>query len=91
MFIDFNNFKNEIYNVGINDANLSKKELAYKIKDHLPDLKITEDEFAKDPDKRNYIVSNDKIYKKGWKPKKTLDEGIEELIKEYERENVNNE
>ena len=80
---DFNNFKNEIYNVGINEANLSKKELAYKIKDHLPDLEITEDEFAKDPDKRNYIVSNDKIYNKGWKPTKTLDDGIEELIKCY--------
>ncbi len=83
ILLNFNNFKNEIYNVGINDANLSKKELAYKIKDHLPDLEITEDEFAKDPDKRNYIVSNDKIYNKGWKPTKTLDDGIEELIKCY--------
>ena len=80
---DFNNFKNEIYNVGINEANLSKKELAHKIKNHLPDLEISEDEFAQDPDKRNYIVSNDKIYNKGWKPTKTLDDGIEELIKCY--------
>ena len=87
---DFNHFKNQIYNVGINDANLSKKELCEKIKEHLTELQIIENNFAKDPDQRNYIVSNDKIYNKGWKPKKTLDDGIRELIKAYKVLNFGN-
>ena len=53
-------FNQNIYNVGLEDANLSKKELCDKIKDYLPKTLIIENEFYKDPDQRNYIVSNKK-------------------------------
>jgi len=82
--------KNEPYNLGLDDANLSKDELAHKIKEHLPRLKIYYDEFAADPDKRNYIVSNEKIAKAGFRATFGLDEGIKELIKGYKVLLVNN-
>lgn len=80
---NFKEMKDEAYNVGLSDANLSKLELCEKIKEHLPDFTILTSEIGKDPDKRNYIVSNEKIEKKGFKPRFSLDEGIEELIKGY--------
>ena len=73
--------KNNIYNLGLSDANLSKKELALKIKEKIPNLAIVEEEFTKDKDQRNYIVSNEKIEKTNYKPSHTLDAGINELIK----------
>jgi nucleoside-diphosphate-sugar epimerase len=73
----------QAYNVGLSSANLSKHELALKIKEWLPDLVILCEEFKKDKDKRNYIVSNEKIEKLGWKPRYTLDDGIHELIQAY--------
>ncbi|MFH1802098.1 MAG: NAD(P)-dependent oxidoreductase [archaeon] len=80
---NFESMKNEPYNLGLDEANLSKDELAHKIKEHLPGIKIYYDEFASDPDKRNYIVSNEKILKKGFKATVGLDEGIKELIRGY--------
>ncbi len=80
---NFYRMKNEPYNVGLSDANLSKLELCEKIKEHLPDFYIFISEHGKDPDKRNYIVSNEKIEKKGFKPEFSLDMGIDELIKGY--------
>ena len=80
---NFEAMKNEPYNLGLDDANLSKDELARKIKEHVPQLKIYYDEFASDLDKRNYIVSNEKIARAGFKAKFGLDEGIKELIKGY--------
>lgn len=74
---------NQAFNLGLDDANLSKKELALKIKEHIPKLSIYDGE-GKDPDKRNYIVSNEKISKTGFKPIYSLDDGIRELIKCYE-------
>lgn len=76
--------KDEVYNVGLSDANLSKMELCLEIEKQIPDLQIIENEFGKDPDKRNYIVSNEKIEKAGWKPTKALQDGISELIKAYQ-------
>ena len=78
---NFEKMKSNIFNFGLEDANLSKLELAKKIKKHLPNLEILEDKVRKDPDKRNYIVSNQKILKTGFKMKWTLDMGIVELIK----------
>jgi nucleoside-diphosphate-sugar epimerase len=75
--------KDEPYNVGLSDANLSKLELCAKIKKHLPDFNVLISKHGKDPDKRNYIVSNDKIEKQGFRPDFSLDTGIEELIKGY--------
>lgn len=80
---NFNNLKSEIYNLGLSDANLSKLELCERIKLYVKDLNIFQSEHGKDPDKRNYIVSNDKIEKKGYKATITVDQGIKELLKYY--------
>lgn len=80
---NFENMKNEPYNVGLSDANLSKIELCTKIKEHLPEFVIMEAPIGEDPDKRDYIVSNEKIEKTGFKPAFSLDAGIRELIKGY--------
>jgi nucleoside-diphosphate-sugar epimerase len=80
---NFDLMKNNPYNVGLDSANLSKEELAEKVKKRIPKLDITYKEIDNDPDKRNYIVSNDKIMNTGFKCKYDLDYGIEELIKGY--------
>ena len=73
----------EVFNVGLSDANLSKEELVEKIKGYVPDFAITYSDYYEDPDKRDYIVSNDKIESTGWIPEYSLDDGIVELIKTY--------
>ena len=77
------NMKGEIYNVGLSDANLSKRELCEVIQKHISDFTIMEAAVGKDPDQRNYIVSNEKIESTGFKPSHSLDMGIQELIKGY--------
>lgn len=79
----YDDMKEQIYNVGLSDANLSKGELCEKIKNYLPDLQIIEAAHAKDPDQRNYIVSNAKLESTGFKPAFSLNQGIGELIKGY--------
>lgn len=80
---NFDTMKGEAYNVGLSDANLSKMELCAKIKEHVPNFTIMEAEIGKDPDQRNYIVSNEKIESTGFKPQYSLDMGIKELLKGY--------
>lgn len=80
---NFETMKGKAYNCGLSDANLSKIELCEKIQNHLPQFTFFESEFNKDPDKRNYIVSNERLESTGWKPQYSLDDGIEELIKTY--------
>lgn len=80
---NFEAMKGKAYNCGLSDANLSKIELCEKIREHIPSFTFFESEINKDPDKRNYIVSNDRLESTGWKPGYTLDDGIEELIKTY--------
>jgi len=80
---NFERMKGEAFNVGLSDANLSKKELAEKIKVYLPELVIIDAPIGEDPDKRDYIVSNDKIEAIGFKPSYSLDEGIKELTKGF--------
>ena len=75
--------KDEIFNVGLSDANLSKRELCERIQKHLSDFTIIEEKVGKDPDQRNYIVSNEKIESTGFKPAHSIDSGIQELIKGY--------
>lgn len=82
--VNFEGMKNEPYNVGLSDANLSKRELCEEIKKQLPDFYFTESQIGDDPDKRDYIVSNEKIEKTGFKPDVSLSKGIEELIKGYQ-------
>jgi nucleoside-diphosphate-sugar epimerase len=86
---NFDNMKNEPYNVGLSEANLSKLELCAKIKEQVPDFVFIEAPVGEDPDKRDYIVSNAKIEKTGFKPAHTLEMGIQELIKGYRIVNNN--
>lgn len=80
---NFDTMKNEPYNVGLSDANLSKLELCAKIKEQVPDFVYLEAIVGEDPDKRDYIVSNEKIERTGFKPAHSLEMGIKELIKGY--------
>jgi nucleoside-diphosphate-sugar epimerase len=80
---NFSKMKNEIYNVGLSEANLSKLELCAKIKKHIPNFVYMEAPVGEDADKRDYIVSNEKIEKTRFKTIFTLDMGIKELIKGY--------
>lgn len=80
---NFDTMKNEAYNVGLSEANLSKLELCAKIKEQIPDFVYLEAPVGKDPDRRDYIVSNEKIEKTGFKPAWSLEMGIKELIKAY--------
>ena len=79
----FDAMKDQPYNVGLSDANLSKFELCAKIKEHLPKFVYMDAPIGEDPDKRDYIVSNEKIEKTGFRPASSLDDGIRELIKGY--------
>lgn len=74
--------KNEIYNVGNDDVNMNKLQLAEKISEHIP-LEIIKAEFNSDPDVRDYIVSSEKIFNKGFKCWYNLDDGIKQLITAY--------
>ena len=80
---NYENMKNEIYNVGRSDANMSKIQLCKLIQRHLPKFTFAEADFGKDPDQRNYIVSNEKLEKTGFRMDYSLDCGISELIKGY--------
>lgn len=86
---NYESMKGDAFNVGLSNANLSKMELCQKIKQHLPDFHIFESEIAEDPDKRNYIVSNEKIEATGWKPMYSLDDGVIELVKAYKHLDIN--
>jgi len=82
--VNFDKMKNQTYNVGLEEANLSKMELAEKIKKYLPKYAIVPMEIGEDPDKRNYIVSNKKIMATGFMPQVSLDQGIQELIRGFQ-------
>ena len=71
------------YNVGLEDANLSKMELALKIKEYVPNFYLHFSEIGSDPDKRNYIVSNQRLREAGFEAQRSLDDGIKELLKGY--------
>jgi len=71
------------YNVGLDSANLSKEALALKIKAYVPNFYIHFAEFGSDPDKRNYIVSNQRLRAAGFEARRSLDDGIRELLKGY--------
>ncbi len=81
---NFDKMKNNAYNVGLSDANISKLELCERIQKQLPQFVFFESKIGEDPDKRDYIVSNAKIEATGWKPAFSLDDGIRELIKTYQ-------
>jgi len=81
--VHFQAMKGRPYNVGLDDANLSKLELCARIQRHLPKFVFVEAPIGEDPDKRDYLVSNARIAAAGFKPEWGLDRGIQELIKGY--------
>jgi nucleoside-diphosphate-sugar epimerase len=84
MLENYDLHKGEIFNVGLSNANLSKQELLERIQTHVKNFAVSYNDYYEDPDKRDYIVSNDKIESIGWFPKWTIDMGIEELIMAYQ-------
>lgn len=80
---NFESMRGEVFNVGLSEANISKYELCEEIGKLLPDFVYVEAELAKDPDQRNYVVSNEKLEKTGFKTEVTLKAGLKELIKGY--------
>ena len=73
--------KGQTYNVGNTSANVNKMDLCLAIKKHVPDFYITESPINKDPDQRNYVVSNAKLEATGWEPRFSLDHTIQEVLK----------
>jgi nucleoside-diphosphate-sugar epimerase len=80
---NYDQCNNNAYNVGLTSANMSKLQLAQKIKEYVPNLVIIEEQFKEDFDKRNYVVSNEKLESTGWSCDFSLDRGIQELLKAY--------
>jgi nucleoside-diphosphate-sugar epimerase len=76
--------KDQPYNVGLSEANLSKRELCDEIRKQLPEFYVTESAVGQDPDKRDYIVSNAKIEAAGFKARRTIQDGIAELLSAYQ-------
>ena len=90
---NFNSLKSNVYNLGLSSANITKHMLAKKIKKQLKYLKIIIVKNRKDPDQRDYYVSNKKIERKGFKAKTSIEKGIRELIDVFTHSNekiVNN-
>jgi nucleoside-diphosphate-sugar epimerase len=79
----FDALRGEIFNVGLSDANVSKRELCERIRAQVPDFTFLDAPVGKDPDQRNYIVSNAKIEATGFLPRVSLDAGIAELVKGF--------
>ncbi|MBX2998968.1 MAG: NAD(P)-dependent oxidoreductase [Caldilineaceae bacterium] len=80
---NFASMKGRAYNVGLDDANLSKLELCAEIQKQVPAFVYLEAPIGEDPDKRDYIVSNERLYNTGFRPEWSLPRGIRELIKGY--------
>src|SRR5262245_27877687 len=74
------------FNLGLDSANLSKEELALRVKEYVPNFYIHFAPIGQDPDKRNYIVSNQRLREAGFEARRTLDDGIQELLKGYRME-----
>jgi len=83
MIENYDRCNNNAFNVGLSEANCTKLELAQAIQKFVPDLVIVQNEFKKDFDQRNYMVSNHKLESTGWKPQFSLEDGIQELIEGY--------
>lgn len=80
---NFDSMRGQPYNLGLSSANLSKLELCERIRVHVPQFVYLEAPIGEDPDKRDYIVSNEKLERTGWMPDWSLDDGIGELIRGY--------
>lgn len=79
----FDEMRGQVYNVGLSEANVSKYELCVQIQKLIPEFVFVEAAVGKDPDQRNYIVSNEKIERAGFKTNVTLEQGLQELVKGF--------
>ena len=84
MLSEYDKLNGNVFNVGLSNANLSKQELLEKIQSHIPNFAVSYNDYYEDPDKRDYIVSNNKLELTGWYPLWDLDSGIDELIMGYQ-------
>jgi nucleoside-diphosphate-sugar epimerase len=84
MINHYDEYKGEVFNVGLSSANLNKQELLEKIQSHVKDFAVSYNDYYEDPDKRDYIVSNAKIEATNWLPQWDLDRGIKQLIQGYQ-------
>jgi nucleoside-diphosphate-sugar epimerase len=80
---NYDSMRGQAYNLGLSSANLSKLELCATIQKHVPNFVFFEAPIGEDPDKRDYIVSNEKLEGTGWSPDWSLDRGIQELLRGY--------
>lgn len=80
---NYDAMRGQPFNVGLSAANLTKLQLCEKIKEHVPSFVFVEATIGEDPDKRDYLVSNEKLERTGWTPDWDLDRGIRELIRGY--------
>jgi nucleoside-diphosphate-sugar epimerase len=80
---NYESMQNDVFNVGLTSANMTKLEVCQKIKEQIPKFVIQIDEFSNDPDQRNYVVSNAKLESRGWNCNLSIENGIEELMKAY--------
>lgn len=80
----FDAMKGGPYNLGLDEANMSKAGLCEAIAKHVPGFVWYEAQVGEDPDKRDYVVSSEKLHRTGWKPEVSLDDGIRELVKGYQ-------
>ena len=79
----FDAMRGQVYNVGLSEANVSKRELCQRIQAQLPEFVFLDAPVGKDPDQRNYVVSNEKLERTGFRTSVGLDAGIAELIKGF--------
>ena len=73
----------QVYNVGNTSANMTKRQVCEKIKEHVPGFEFFESTIGADPDRRDYMISHAKIEATGWVPRHSMDAGISELRKGY--------
>ena len=83
MINQYEQWSGMVFNVGLSEANLTKEQLCEAIQEQVPSFQIFYNDNYEDPDKRDYIVSNELLESCGWRPRYTLEKGIEELIKTY--------
>ncbi len=80
----FDAMKGRCYNLGLDEANLSKADLAELVKRHYPKFAVNYNEIHKDPDQRDYIVSNARLKQAGFAASTTIDAAIPALRRAFE-------
>lgn len=80
---EFDSMRGQVFNVGLSDANVSKRQLCERIRRCVPGFTFLDAPVGKDPDQRNYVVSNAKLEATGFTTTVSLDAGIAELVKGF--------